>query len=123
MGGIQDRRARQQEAIDNGEPLRTKKGRKKKGEQKGFRPNSAQHIGERTGKAIINPSPTLARGSRRIFGAGDRDSATVERTTGYIYDGITLGVAPVARLISDETRSRKGKEKKQKKKKKAKKKG
>ena len=56
MGGIRDRRKRQQEAIDSGEPLRTKKGRKKKGEKKGFRPNSLRHIGEKTGKAIINPA-------------------------------------------------------------------
>ena len=35
MGGLTERRARQQEAIDNGEPLRTKKGREKKGEGTG----------------------------------------------------------------------------------------
>ena len=46
MGGIKDRRQRQQDAIDAGEPLRTKKGRKKKGNEKGFRPNSARQIGK-----------------------------------------------------------------------------
>jgi|TARA_R110002012_G_scaffold98492_2_gene236125 hypothetical protein len=116
MGGIRDRRKRQQEAIDSGEPLRTKKGRKKKGEKKGFRPNSLRHIGEKTGKAIINPAPTLARGARRMFGAGDRDAKTTERVVGYAFDGLTLGVAPVARLISDEARSREGQKRKKKKK-------
>jgi len=122
MGGIRDRRARQQEAIDNGEPLRTKKGRKKKGEEKGFRPNSLRHIGEKSGKAIINPAPTIGRGATRMFGAGDRDRKTTERVVGYAYDGLTLGAAPVARIISDETRSREGQKKKKKEKKKEKKK-
>lgn len=122
MGGIRDRRARQQEAIDNGEPLRTKKGRKKKGEEKGFRPNSLRHIGERSGKAIINPAPVIGRGAVRMFGAGERDRATTEAVVGYAYDGATLGVAPVARIVSDDTRSREGQKRKQKKKKKEKKK-
>ena len=69
MGGILERRRRQQEAIDNGEPLRTRSGREKRGEERGLRPNSARHIGERTGKAIINPSPIVLRknGQRDIF--------------------------------------------------------
>ena len=87
MGGIRDRRARQQEAIDNGEPLRTKKGRKKQGEKKGFRPNSMRHIGERVGKAVVNPAPTFGRASVRMFGAGERDRKTTERVMGYTYDG------------------------------------
>ena len=65
MGGIKDRRQRQQDAIDAGEPLRTKKGRKKKGNEKGFRPNSARHIGEKVGKALLDPSNSIRRGARR----------------------------------------------------------
>ena len=49
MGGVRERRQRQQDAIDRGEPLRTKKGKIKKGNEKGFRPNSGRHIGERVG--------------------------------------------------------------------------
>jgi len=123
MGGIRDRRARQQEAIDNGEPLRTKKGRKKKGQSKrGVERLKHKKVGEDIGKAVINPAPTLARGARRMFGAGDRDAKTTERVSGYAFDGMTLGVAPVARLISDEARSREGQKKKKKEKKKEKKK-
>jgi hypothetical protein len=117
MGGIRDRRARQQEAIDNGEPLRTKKGRKKKGQEKrGIERLKHKTVGERIGKGVLNPAPTFGRASVRIFGAGERDRKTTERVMGYTYDGLTLGVAPVARLSSDEARSREGQKRKKKKK-------
>lgn len=123
MGGIRDRRARQQEAIDNGEPLRTKKGRKKKGQEKrGIERLKHKKVGEDIGKSIINPAPTFGRASVRMFGAGERDRKTTERVMGYTFDGLTLGAAPVARIVSDETRSREGQKRKKKKKKKDKKK-
>ena len=114
MGGIKDRRQRQQDAIDAGEPLRTKKGRKKKGNEKGFRPNSARHIGEKVGKALLDPSNSISRGARRA-GVGKKDSATIGRVAGYVYDAGTFGLAPIAKATSDEVRSRKGKGKKKRK--------
>ena len=115
MGGVRERRQRQQGAIDRGEPLRTKKGKIKKGNEKGFRPNSGRHIGERVGKALLDPSNTIRRGAQRA-GVGKKDSATIGRGAGYVYDVGTFGVAPVANLISDEVRSRKKKKKDKKKK-------
>ena len=115
MGGVKERRQRQQDAIDRGEPLRTKKGKIKKGNEKGFRPNSARHIGERVGKALLDPSNTIRRGAKRTGIAGDKDSATIGRVVGYVYDAGTLGLAPIAKATSDEVRSRKGKGKKKRK--------
>ena len=110
MGGQRDRRQRQQEAIDRGEPLRTKSGRKKKGEGKrGISGGGLQRIGEKTGKAMLDPSNAIRKGAYRSGIAGKKDSATIGRAVGYAYDAGTFGVAPLAKLVSDEVRSRKGK--------------
>ena len=116
MGGIKDRRRRQQEAIDRGEPLRTRSGRKKKGDRKrGLDEINYMKVGQKTGKAMLDPSNTIRRGVNRSGIAGERDSATVGRVVGYTYDALTFGAAPASKLISDEIRSRKGKGKKKRK--------
>tara|TARA_R110000787_G_scaffold93674_3_gene195985 strand:+ start:207 stop:560 length:354 start_codon:yes stop_codon:yes gene_type:complete len=110
MGGQRDRRRRQQEAIDRGEPLRTKSGRKKQGEGKrGISAGGGRRIAEKSGKAMLDPSNTFRKGAYRSGIAGKKDSATIGRAVGYAYDAMTFGVAPASKLISDEVRSRKGK--------------
>ena len=121
-----EKRQRQQDAIDKGEPLLTKKGKEKKGQGKKKR-NVLDSIkkkktGTSIGKAVLDPGGAYRRAAFRTGIAGKRDSQTIGNVMTYTYQGMTLGVAPAAKLVSDEVRNREAQKKDKKKKKKEKKK-
>lgn len=124
MTGIMEKRQRQQDAIDKGEPLLTKKGKEKKGQKKRNVLDSIKKkkTGTSIGKAVLDPGGAYRRAAFRSGIAGKRDSQTIGNVMSYTYQGMTLGIAPAAKLVSDEIRNREAQKKEKKKKKKEKKK-